>query len=355
MPKLGIVVYVDPRHAEATGGLLDALRAQRLDQEQFSITIADNVHVPIIRAAVDRFREGGKGPRLTHLAIDPPGRAAALNAALRTLDCDLVWIVADDARPGPYAARAMIDYHRHDTQPLAAGVGAMIFSDTLRRDAFRCWAEDSGELFGVPLSRPHPAWPGEFFYAGNACLKRVAFERVGYFDERIPGFAGDDYEFGLRWRAAGGGSQLIAGARAGHEHWVTLEERLGNLREAGHAARIHETQIGIARPPWWPILDRARRARDLPEPMDDASLPLHQRVPIFKALLDAAFLEGYEATSTPASHGVTNANQAPNASRASAVPSLGIRSQREFQEGPLPTPQTPARPGKASPTVAGSS
>lgn len=295
MSELGIVVYVDPRHAAATAGLLEALQKQRLGDASFSITVADNVHAPIIKQAVDRFRESWPGLTVTHLAIDAPGRAAALNAALRTLDCNLVWIVADDARPGPWAAQAMIDYHRHDRHPLAAGIGAMVFEEALRRDGYRRWAEDSGELFGVPLRKAHTLWPSQFFYAGNVSVKRKAFEQVGYFDERIPGFAGDDYEFGLRWSAAGGCSQLLAGAQAGHEHWVTLEERIGGMRDAGNAAYIHETAIGISHRPWQAMIERAQRARASAPRKDDPSLPLHERVPIFRAILEASFLAGYEA------------------------------------------------------------
>jgi GT2 family glycosyltransferase len=295
MLDLSVIVFTDPVHDNSASQYLRCLPTQTLSHTRFEVLIADNCDRVEFAHAVDAMRAECPALDIRYLRIAKTGRAAALNAALDASSAPLVAIIADDILPEPTALQAFLDFHRANPDPLAVAIGPTMFREALRCDPLRRWLEDSGTLFGVSLRQIYPFWPRNFFFAGNSCLKRETIERLGRFDERFPWITWDDYEFSQRWLAAGGYSQLVNGALAWHEHWITLEERAGAMRRGGHAAHIHETQIGAKTRPWHAWLERARANRHRPLRRDDERLPLAQRVPIFEATFDRAFLEGYEA------------------------------------------------------------
>jgi GT2 family glycosyltransferase len=295
MPELSVIVFTDPVHDNSGMQLLRSYERQYLSHDAFEVIVADNCDRSELSDAVARAKEEAPTLDIRYVSLDTVGRAASINAALSIASGELIAIIADDAIPEPTALQAFHDFHVANADPLAVAIGPTVFRKELREDPLRRWLEDSGTQFGTSLRQVYPFWPKQFFFTGNTCMKRAAFERVGLFDERFPWITWDDYEFSQRWIEAGGYSQLMNGALAWHEHWVTLAERTGAMRKGGHAAHIHETQIGAKNKPWQAMLDRADAARHLRLPEDDERLSLPQRVPIFEAIFDRSFLEGYEA------------------------------------------------------------
>jgi GT2 family glycosyltransferase len=295
MPELSVVVFTDPVHDNSGMQLLRSYAHQHLAHDSFEVIIADNCQRSELANAVARAPNESPTLNIRYVSIDTVGRAASINAALNYTSGELIAIIADDAIPEPTALQAFVDFHAVNRDPLAVAIGPTVFRKELREDPLRRWLEDSGTQFGTSLRQVYPFWPKKFFFTGNTCMKRTAIERVGGFDERFPWITWDDYEFSQRWLDIGGYSQLVNGALAWHEHWVTLEERTGAMRKGGHAAHIHETQIGAKNKPWQAMLDRADACRHLEILRDDERLSLPQRVPIFEATFDRAFLEGYEA------------------------------------------------------------
>ncbi len=89
-----------------------------------------------------------------------------------------------------------------------------------------------------------------FVWGANMAIRRSALERLGPFDESLSG-RGDEEEWELRYRAAGGRIRYLA--RAGLDHRRTAEDaRLGVLtRQAyrhGREARRHDVRAGKPRP-----------------------------------------------------------------------------------------------------------
>jgi GT2 family glycosyltransferase len=295
MPELSVILFTDPVHDNCGMQLLRSYARQHLAHDAFDVIVADNCGRRELENAVARAQDEAPTLNIRYVGLDTLGRAASINAALAATSSELVAIIADDAIPEPTALQAFLDFHAANADPLAVAIGPTVFREELRRDPLRRWLEDSGTQFGTSLRQVYPFWPKQFFFTGNTCMKRAAFEHVGRFDERFPWITWDDYEFSQRWIEAGGYSQLVNGALAWHEHWVTFEERTGAMRKGGHAAHIHEKQIGARSKPWQLMLDRADQCRHMDLPQDDERLSLPQRVPIFEAIFDRAFLEGYEA------------------------------------------------------------
>ena len=267
---------------------------QTLPYDQFEVIVVYNCDRKDFRDAALLACAKYPGLTIRYQTVHRPGRAAALNDGVALARAPLIALIADDALITPSSLAATLAYHHRNPDPLAVSIGPTVFTEALRADPLRRWLEDSGVQFGVCLRQQFTIWNKQFFFSGNSCVKRALFDNIGLFNEAFPWITWDDYEFGLRLAAAGGYSQLLSGALAWHDHYVSFDERTGAMRQGGHAAFIHE-QMGAATRPWQLMLDSAARLRNTVLPTDDATLTLPQRVPIFKAHFDRAFLEGYEA------------------------------------------------------------
>ncbi|TAF99007.1 MAG: glycosyltransferase family 2 protein [Betaproteobacteria bacterium] len=291
---ISVIIFCDPAHDNSGLELVEAYANQTLSHAQFEVIIADNCHRAEFENAVRHFNEARPSLNVRYVPLQVEGRAACLNAGILLAKAQVIAFLADDALPSPTALASHLNFHQENPHPLAAAVGPTLFRSPQRADGLRRWLEDSGTLFGVGMRTTYSMWPQSFFFTGNVSVKIKVFEQVGTFNTAFPWITWDDFEFGTRLIQSGGYSQLVTGALAWHEHYVTLAERTGAMRKGGHAAVIHD-RIGPIVRPWQPMLDRAHRRRHELLQADDDRLPLWQRVPIFERTFDRAFLEGYEA------------------------------------------------------------
>ena len=292
--KISVLVFCDPQHTNSGLTYFECFAQQTLPHEQFEVIVVDNSGRTDFRDAALSTCVRYPGLSIRYQTVQRPGRAAAFNDGIALARAPLIALMADDSLCTPTSFAATLAYHQRNPDPLAVSIGPTLFTEALRADPLRRWLEDSGTQFGVCLRQQFTSWSKHFFFSGNACVKRALFDKVGLFNEAFPWITWDDYEFGLRLVAAGDYSQLVTGALAWHDHNVSFDERAGAMRKGGHAAHIHQN-MGADTRAWQGMLDSAARWRGAVLPTDDATLALPQRVPIFKAHFDRAFLEGYEA------------------------------------------------------------
>ncbi len=291
-----VIVALNPHHNDLEL-VFDAYLGQTADAASFEVIVVSGG----ARDHVDRIYDehSSRFPRtpVRLLNVDGNGRAAANNAGAQASRSDLLLFVGDDFIPAPTLVRAHIELHRNLVRGTAVGIGPSFFPDALRLDPFRCWLEDSGQLFGVPFRLAAAHWPRKFFYAGNASIDRELLDRVGGFDAALHD-TGDDFEFGLRLSPTGVFSHFLPKALAWHDHAVTLPERLEAHRHSGERARNIIARHGeIAQ---WdkfqalPLADFATVALDAEERHRAVSTPV-SRIARYEALLDLAFAEGYHS------------------------------------------------------------
>jgi GT2 family glycosyltransferase len=89
-----------------------------------------------------------------------------------------------------------------------------------------------------------------FVWGANMAMRRSAFERIGMFDPGLLG-RGDEEEWLLRYRGAGGRIRYLAAAAIDHRRTAS-DSRLRALTKAayqqGREVRHHDRRIGKARP-----------------------------------------------------------------------------------------------------------
>lgn len=296
MMRLSLIVVEEPdffQHKQCN--FFDSLAAQTYPHHAFELLLVESQGRDSTMRGFEQFRLAYPEIAAARLQCPSTSRAAGNNLAASRADGDLLVFLADDFDPSPGFLAAHAEYHTWNSDTNAVGIGAGLFAEEARQDAFIRWLEDSGQIFGVPMRAVQAVWPTGYFYAGNASIKSEKFAALGGFDERFLNDAWDDFEFGLRWDASGGYSQFIAGAYATHRHMVGFEERCYVLEAAGRAARVLE-QLHPARHHAW--LDKIRRPGT---PICDAiqeDTPMHIRIAFYEHTMDAAFRRGYLGASS---------------------------------------------------------
>ncbi|PYS81246.1 MAG: hypothetical protein DMF67_17475 [Acidobacteria bacterium] len=269
---------------------------QTLPAELYEVIMVDAAHGTDYQAALTHFRaEAEVRADISCRRVERGGRALALNRALEFATGDLVIFLGDDIVPPPEFAEAHLRFHREHAEAEAIGIGSAIIPPAFR-NPFSAWLEEGGQLFGVPFSADMTEVPEEFFYVANASVKRELLERAGRFDERFAHHAWDDFEFGLRLRAAGMRARFVPDARADHIHNIDLCGRESAVRDAGAAARAYITDHPENRvwfrtaslPSWLHRLRVASARARLAAARTDGALARW-----WQTRLDAALAEGY--------------------------------------------------------------
>jgi glycosyltransferase involved in cell wall biosynthesis len=235
-PALTVVVPTRGRAAylEVT---LDSLRRQRTETPHELLVVDDG--------ATDATPEVAErlGARLIGHG-EPRGLNAARNTGLREAGAELVAFVDDDVFVPPGWLDALVEgAARH---PDADAFGGPIRARFEGHAPRGCGREDP-PITTLDLGTADTE--AEMVWGANFAVRRGAVERIGEFDESFDRGHGDEEEWLLRLRAAGGRVVYLAGMGLDHRR-AGDDARLRSLARAayarGRAARASDRRRGAA-------------------------------------------------------------------------------------------------------------
>lgn len=300
-PLISVLVSVQ-QHDEVVH-CIEALAAQRgLEAGDLEVVVVDGVRQRSWRRRLDHaLKRAGAGFRCRFIEIEPCGRAAALNTAVRHAEGELLLFLADDFIADRRLVARHLHFHKRYPETHRAAVGPAVFPGAFQKKRFMRWLDESGSLFGVAFASPGLRMPSRFFYVGNTSVKRALLEQAGPFDERFPFDAWDDYEMGLRLARLGYKASYLPKAICRHQHLVTLRERVGQVLRGGRSAAIYDLHHDDAQP--WHSLVREPAVRENRWEHWRRMTQTWLRACIgrdaenwdryYRLRLDSAFLEGY--------------------------------------------------------------
>jgi glycosyltransferase involved in cell wall biosynthesis len=215
-PQLSIVIPTH-RRPDAIARCLDHLARQDADAP-FEVLVIDDAGPPILSLA--EVQRPGLAVRL--IATGGRGASEARNLGAREAAAPLVLFVDDDMLAAPQLVARHLAAHAAATAPTAV-VGAYPPAPpfpTLAARSTAIWWSDTFELL-----RRSTAHTFMSMLSGNLSVPRDAFLALGGFSPVIP-YRREDWELGVRWRAAGHAIAYEPEAIAIHEYGLTTPARL---------------------------------------------------------------------------------------------------------------------------------
>jgi glycosyltransferase involved in cell wall biosynthesis len=212
---------------------LDSLLAQQVGAP-FEVIVVDDGSTDETPAVAERA-----GAKLIRMPARGPN--AARNAGLHAAEAELVLFVDDDIdAPRAWLAAYLDGAERH---PDAEAFGGPIRARFEGRAPRSCGREPA-PITTLDLGAEDRE--AELVWSANMAVRRQAFERVGEFDEELPQF-GEEEEWVMRLRAAGGRVVYLAGARLDHRRAEGDAELATLMRGAyvrGQRLRRHDVRKG---------------------------------------------------------------------------------------------------------------
>ena len=204
--------YDEPERLEAA---LKSLSQQDYPHEAVQIIVVDDAS-PHLDAA--RLHAAVAPLRLQLLRNEQnQGRARARNAALRVASGDLIVFLDSDMTVGANFLRAHAQRHQNHAE--AIFVGNIRFASEIPTTSLTRYLEGRG-VHRVDEDKPIPF---NCFVTGNSSVRRSSLLRVGFFDEDLTAYGGEDLELGYRLHLAGIPLYYAPEALSYHYHLRSLE------------------------------------------------------------------------------------------------------------------------------------
>jgi len=229
-------------------GLLEVLSQQTISPSDVEIVFADDGSTD---GSLDVVRAGVPGARVVE--CEPKNAYSARNRAVGVARGEVLAFCDADCRPEPRWLEAglaaletaeVVAGQIVLTVPERRGIWSLVDLDTFLD-------QERAVRFGAAVT-------------ANLFVRRELFDRVGGFDDSVPGHG--DYEFVERCREAGARLVFSREAAVSHPARRTRDELLGKVREMHRSYAVRETSAG-RRPDglklrsWVPIVPTLRARR----------------------------------------------------------------------------------------------
>ena len=200
---------------------------ERLEAALKSLSQQDYPHGAIQIIVVDDASPHLDSERL-HAAVAPlqlqllrneqnQGRARTRNTALRVASGEIVVFLDSDMIVGTNFLRAHVQRHQNHAE--AVFVGNVRFASEIPHTSLTRYIEGRG----VHRGDEDKPIPFNCFVTGNSSVRRSSLLRVGFFDEDLTAYGGEDLELGYRLHLAGIPLYYAPEALSYHYHLRSLE------------------------------------------------------------------------------------------------------------------------------------
>ena len=210
--SLVMPTFDEPERLEAA---LKSLSQQDYPREATEIIVVDDASPHLNAERLDT----ALAPFELHLIRNEQnqGRAGARNSALRVATGDIVIFLDSDMTVGPDFLRAHAE--RHQAHPEAIFIGNIRFASEIPTTHLTRYIEGRG----VHAADEEKPMDFKCFVTGNSSVRRSSLKRVGFFDEDLTAYGGEDLELGYRLHLAGIPLYYAPEALSHHHHLRAFE------------------------------------------------------------------------------------------------------------------------------------
>ena len=205
--SLVMPTFDEPERLEAA---LKSLSQQDYPREATEIIVVDDASPHLNTERLDTALT----PFELHLIRNEQnqGRARARNSALRVATGDIVIFLDSDMTVGADFIRAHAE--QHQAHPEAIFIGNIRFASEIPTTHLTRYIEGRG----VHTADEDKPMHFKCFVTGNSSVRRSSLRRVGFFDEDLTAYGGEDLELGYRLHLAGIPLYYAPEALSHHHH-----------------------------------------------------------------------------------------------------------------------------------------
>lgn len=199
-----------------------------------ALDIAGEVFIASDKLSQDDVRTFHVSPKIkaTLVKVDHRSRAVKINHILRLATGKTIILHADDFEISASAIKAHLNFHHHDKSITSICFGMAWIKD---KTIYNAWLENKGVIFGYQFKEnaPYEKMQFDFFYGGNASVKRNLFKLTGSLNESCEFDCTDDW---LLWREMKKHRctfSHVPKCDVRHFHDVSIKERFIALIQSG--------------------------------------------------------------------------------------------------------------------------
>ena len=249
MPDLPALSVVIPSFArpERLRLCLRALACTTYPRDRLEVLVVDDGSP---QPVAEMLGDAASGLALRIMRQENQGPAVARNQGVRAASGEVIAFTDDDCLPDPDWLPHLARRVHQAPDALVGGLVANALPDNVYAEASQELVDFLNEYFGAN------AGAAQFFTSNNIACRRDRFLEIGGFDESFPLAAGEDREFGIRWRERGGRLIFVPEALVGHAHALDLWRFWRQHSNYGRGARhLHRVRSSDGR--GGPALERA--------------------------------------------------------------------------------------------------
>jgi GT2 family glycosyltransferase len=201
-----------------------------LNDRNFNIVVVDDGSTEPLSNVCAEF-----GDRVHYVRQVNRGPASARNTGVGSTSAEFIAFTDDDCQPHAEWLTSLRAAHGGRQERLVGGKVV----NALQGNRY----SEASQLLVDFLYSYYDAGTGSspFFASNNLACSRLAFERMGGFDESFPLAAAEDRDFGMRWRDAGGQLVYAPEAVVDHAHELSLRKFWRQHANYGAGARhLHD-------------------------------------------------------------------------------------------------------------------
>jgi len=207
---------------------IDALLAQDYPQAKFQIIIVDDRSTDKTAKIIKKYT-GKEQIKIIH-HLKNRGLAAARNSGIKAGKSQIVGFLDSDMVVKKQWTKAMVNILK--SEKVIACMGGIKLADTITPTKLDSFLYNPKR--GVLKHGENKPVKFKWFLLNNSAVKRYAINEVGYFDETITTYGGEDTDFAIRlWDKYPTGLRFTFNATGAHYHQRPLDELIEKMELYG--------------------------------------------------------------------------------------------------------------------------
>ncbi len=222
-PKISVIIPAY-NSAQTLEICIKSLNDQSYPKHKVQILVINDGSSDISNDILDDLQKSYQFDVITHETNK--GLASARNTGIKNSSGKILIFLDADMEVDDHYIEKHVNYHQNEN--VYGVVGCIAHAETIKYDKYQRYLYETTR--GVIKFSPGASIPFHVFIFGNTSIKKEVIDSVGYFDETIKVYGGEDTEYAYRIsKKYSKGLYYTCSLRVKHHHYRSIKQALKNL------------------------------------------------------------------------------------------------------------------------------